>query len=91
MSGAALTASRLPRVGQAQSLTGWWAFLQLWPVTGGMSQVGSAYAGSDGLTSGKKEGVEGGRQMSHFNPRAQPSGAWGATEWPGLKFIKLMI
>lgn len=58
MSGAALTA-RLPRVGQGQSLTGWWAFLQLWPVTGGMSQVGSAYAGSDGLTSGKKEGVEG--------------------------------
>lgn len=28
---------------------------------------------------------------SHFVPRAQPKGAWGATEWPAMKLIKLMI
>lgn len=48
------------QVGRVCPLQGRWAFLQLWPVTGGMSQGGPAYAGSDGLTSGKREEGRGG-------------------------------
>lgn len=33
----------------------------------------------------------GARWMSYSEPRAQLHGAWGATEWPGMKVIKLMI